>query len=216
MYTRNYRISKEDNLPVTHVLSTAGASETPPTLKNAVSPSEGAAAFEESLETKTVCLADDEQSGGDGCSCERAEEKTSHETSPAVEKKRFRAVRVPHIRDDRTVAPVTCEKELSDSGCATENAPVKQEIARKGCETALAKRETDSCGSATGECLPADTGEAHVRKELQAERNCRQSEKWGLLRGFSSDEMLVLALAVLIICEGGDDILILALCFILA
>ena len=33
--------------------------------------------------------------------------------------------------------------------------------------------------------------------------------------GFGTDRMLIIALAVLLLCEGEDDILILALCFIL-
>lgn len=45
---------------------------------------------------------------------------------------------------------------------------------------------------------------------------CKAHEKGGFLRSFSNDELFVIALIVLLLCEGGDDILILALCFILA
>ena len=46
--------------------------------------------------------------------------------------------------------------------------------------------------------------------------SCKEHERTGLLRSFSSDELFILALIVLLICEGGDDILILALCFIIS
>ena len=39
--------------------------------------------------------------------------------------------------------------------------------------------------------------------------------KKGLLTDLSLDETFILALAVLLLCQGGDDILVLALCFVL-
>lgn len=39
--------------------------------------------------------------------------------------------------------------------------------------------------------------------------------KKGILADFTLDETFILALAVLLLCQGGDDILVLALCFVL-
>ena len=57
-----------------------------------------------------------------------------------------------------------------------------------------------------------------VQREIAEcpQKKPRQSEKGGFFRDLSADEMLIIALIVLLLCEGGDDILILALCFVLA
>ena len=113
--------------------------------------------------------------------CEEAELPVIEETPKLCEevpeadtqpkKRRYRAIRVPVLKECQTECDEPCETEKSET-------------------------ERDECIS-----------EAHV---------CKERERSGILRSFTHDELFILALIVLLLSEGCDDILILALCFIIA
>lgn len=123
--------------------------------------------------------------------------------------------------EDSAIPPIEEETACESVEMSEMNAPVTEENAeirpKRRFRAVRIPVLKERCEEQVYRCPSEAVSEpACCEQDREDVKRGKNKDRGGFLRSFSNDELFVIALIVLLMCEGGDDILILALCFILA
>lgn len=218
MYTRNYRIQKEER------------HDTP----QKISPEAEKSREPDTSQCNPDTVSDNDAQTSDPVDCESSsgpDETTNKPESlePEVKVKktssyRYRAVKVPRFPSDQSdiYRPRDIRDDPREEFCPCGDFTENQRFGKDCPDFPGSSNRSDrpDCSDYSkcqeSDCTPCDDS-PDCPPPPPFPKHCRPEHRgiMSIFRGFCSDDLLILALIILLLCDGGDDILILALCFIL-